>query len=99
MDWTPNTVIEGMACGLPIVHTGNGGLNEIVQNAGVSLELPYSWDNIHVPDPMILASRIIEAYEDRTNLGKIAREIAVEKYDIRKWVEKHRKIFQELLLT
>jgi glycosyltransferase involved in cell wall biosynthesis len=99
MDWTPNTVIEGMACGLPIVHTGNGGLNEIVQNAGVSLELPFDWDNIHVADPMILASRIIEAYEERTNLGKLAREIAVEKYDIRKWAEEHKKIFQDLLNT
>jgi glycosyltransferase involved in cell wall biosynthesis len=97
MDWTPNTVIEAMACGLPIVHTGNGGMNELAGEAGISLHLPFDWDRIHTADPAALAERIIEAYEKRQGLSKTAREIAVERYNIRSWVKVHREIFQSLL--
>ena len=97
MDWTPNTVIEGMACGLPIVHAGNGGMNELVGEAGVSLDLPQDWDHIHTPEPSFLAEKIIEAYEQRQKLGKKARQIAVERYEIKSWVEAHRQIFASLL--
>jgi glycosyltransferase involved in cell wall biosynthesis len=98
MDWTPNTVIEAMACGLPTVHAGNGGMNELVKDGGISLNLPFDWEHIHTPEPLFLAERIIEAYEHRRELGEIARQIAVERYDIKDWVEAHHQIFNSLLL-
>ncbi len=97
MDWTPNTVIEAMACALPIVHAGNGGMNELVGNAGVSLNLPFDWDRIHTPEPLLLAERIIQAYEHRRELSEVARQSAVKLYDIQSWVEAHRQIFDSLL--
>lgn len=97
LDWTPNTVIEAMACGLPVVHSGTGGLPELVGDAGVSLGLPNDWDRIHMPDPEFLAAKIIEAYERRKELGEASRQRAVEMFDIRKWAEAHRRIFEELL--
>ena len=98
MDWTPNTTIEAMACGVPIVHTGNGGLPELVGKAGVSLDLPFDWHSIHTPDLELLAERIVEAYENRRTLGEIARQIAVEHYDIKKWVKLHKSIFRQTLV-
>ena len=97
MDWTPNTVIEAMACGLPIVHAGNGGLPELVGETGVSLDLPFDWHTIHTPDLELLAQRIIEAYGNRKRLGRIARQMAVERYDVKLWVELHQSIFQQIL--
>ncbi|MBN1886761.1 MAG: glycosyltransferase family 4 protein [Thermoflexales bacterium] len=97
MDWTPNTVIEAMACGLPIVHTGNGGMDELVGSAGVSLNVPFDWDQIHTPDPSYVAECIIEAYKRRLDLGTMARQIAVERYEMQAWVEAHRQIFASLL--
>lgn len=97
MDWTPNTAIEAMACGLPIVHAGNGGLPELVGEAGVSLDLPFDWHTIHTPDLELLAERIIEAYENRKSLGEIARQIAVEHYDMKIWVKLHKSIFLQIL--
>jgi glycosyltransferase involved in cell wall biosynthesis len=97
MDWTPNTVIEAMACGLPVVHAGNGGISELVGKAGISLDLPFDWDRIHTPEPAVLAERIIEAYELHDQLGEAARQLAVERYDIRAWAAAHRCIFEELL--
>ncbi len=97
MDWTPNTVIESMACGLPILHTGNGGLPEIVGEAGLSLNMPYDWNTIHTPEPKLLAERIMQLYEIRKEKGEIAREIAVERYDLENWAKKHHQIFESLL--
>ncbi len=97
MDWTPNTVIEAMACGMPILHTGNGGLPEIVGQAGLSLNLPYDWDNIHAPEPEHLAEKIIELYELRNEKGEAARETAVDRFDLKVWVKKHEEIFEGLL--
>ncbi len=97
MDWTPNTVIEGMACGLPVVHTGNGGLPELVGQAGLSLGLPADWDKIHTPAPEKLAETIVRAYEKRAALGEAARKMAVSRYDIESWLARHRAIFEELV--
>lgn len=97
MDWTPNTVIEAMACGVPVLHTGNGGLPEIVGEAGLSLDMPDDWDNIHIPDPEFLAEKIIGLYEIRKEKSEIARTEAVQRFDLKVWAEKHHEIFDGLL--
>jgi glycosyltransferase involved in cell wall biosynthesis len=97
MDWTPNTVIESMACGLPILHSGNGGLPEIVGEAGLSLDMPFDWNSIHSPEPELLAEKIIQLYKMREKKGKIARKIAVKCYNLQEWVKKHSDIFESLL--
>ncbi len=96
MDWTPNTVIESMACGLPVLHSGNGGVPEITGDTGVSLDMPYDWYNIHSPDPEHLAEKIIETYESRKELGKAARSFTVKRYDLNNWVRQHETIFEGL---
>ncbi len=97
MDWTPNTVIESMACGLPVLHSGNGGLPEIVGDAGLSLDMPYDWNNIHSADPETLAEKIIQLYEIRKEKAEIGRSVAVDRYDLRNWIKKHQEIFERLV--
>ena len=43
------------------------------------------------------SDKIIELYEVRREKGEISREIAVERYDLKDWVYKHRSIFEGLL--
>lgn len=97
MDWTPNTVIEAMACGLPILHTGNGGMNELVGEGGLSLNLPHDWDNIHEPDPQKLADSILELSRHKERIGARAREITEARFDINHWTRQHRDFFEEVL--
>ncbi|MGD9200027.1 MAG: glycosyltransferase family 4 protein [Chitinispirillia bacterium] len=97
MDWTPNTVIEAMACGIPIVHAGNGGLPELVEKAGISLDLPFDWEKICTPDLECIAGSTIEAFENRKVLGNFGRQIAEKRYDLNKWHKRHEEIFNSLL--
>ena len=99
MDWTPNTVVEGMACGMTIVHTGNGGVPELLEDCGVSLNLPADWDRIRIPDPEALAEAIGQAFLQRIELGKKARALAVQKFDMRDWALKHSEFFREMVKT
>jgi len=97
MDWTPNTVAEGMSCGLPILHTGNGGVGEIVGDAGMSLGMPADWDQIRTPDPELLASRILQLAEVAAIKGQLARSRAEQLFNMEVWVAAHKKIFGDLL--
>lgn len=97
MDWTPNVVAEAMACGLPIVHMGNGGVPEIVKEAGVSLAVPVDWEKIQYPSHEKVAQGVLEAYANRRVLSKNAREIAVNEYSMTQWAKKHEEIFSKLV--
>ena len=97
MDWTPNTVAEGMACGLPIVHTGNGGVGEIIGDAGLSLGLPTDWEEIHTPDPQTLAAGILEAADAGMEKGMLARCRAEKLFSMKSWADAHERIFSGLL--
>ncbi len=97
MDWTPNVVAEAMACGVPVVHTGNGGVPEIVDDAGVSLEIETDWDQIRVASPAAVAVAVVAALKQQNTLSLRARQIAEEKFDLSQWIDRHRKIFTSLL--
>lgn len=97
MDWTPNVVAEAMACGLPIVHMGNGGLPEIVKGAGVSLDVPVDWENIRIPSSEAVARGAIEAYKQKDRLSQMARKIAEEDFSMEKWALRHEILFKKLI--
>ena len=48
----PNSVIEALACGLPVVAYDTGALSELVQNSAGEV-VPYGADYWHLEDPLI----------------------------------------------
>lgn len=97
MDWTPNVLVEAMACGRAVVHTGTGGMGEQTGEAAVSLNLPPSFERVHRPDPEAVAAAICEASARREELGRAARARAVERFGLDAWLAWHREIFEALL--
>jgi glycosyltransferase involved in cell wall biosynthesis len=88
----PNTVLEGMACGLPVVATRASGLQELVQE-GVNGYL------VDINDAAALAHRmaalIANPYE-RRRMGKESRKLAEREFAWEYIAEQYVAIYQRI---
>jgi glycosyltransferase involved in cell wall biosynthesis len=97
-DACPTIVLEAMACGLPVVYGRTGGVPELVgEEAGLGVGGETSWDREIPPDPEALAAAALRVCEARPAFSAAARRRAVDRFDVRPWVERHREIFARLL--
>ncbi|MFC1926565.1 glycosyltransferase family 4 protein [Chloroflexota bacterium] len=84
-----NTVLEAMACGLPIITTDTGGSNELINGNGVILT---STD----PDTIALALReLIGSSELRVSMSNRSRELA-EKFSWSNVATEYLRIYEEM---
>ena len=88
----PNTVLEGMACGLPVVATRASGLEELVRD-GVNGYL------VNINDTATLANRLASLMAnpyERRRMGKESRKIAEQEfawdYIAEQYVEVYKRI-------
>jgi glycosyltransferase involved in cell wall biosynthesis len=99
LDPCPNTVLEAMSCGLPIIYSDSGGIPELVgEAAGVGLAVPEVWESaIYVPSIESIAEGMLLVSKNHAVMKKEARRRAVDMFDIVQWIEKHDHIFRKLL--
>lgn len=99
MDPCPNTVIEAMSSGLPIIFSATGGLKELVgRKAGIGLKVEEGWNfKPFSPNPDKIAEAIIIVKSKLTLMGEASRKRAVEKFDINIWISRHQHIFKMML--
>jgi glycosyltransferase involved in cell wall biosynthesis len=86
-------LLEAMACGLPVIGSRTGGIKDVIQHMvnGILFE---------VEDYQSLAFTLLKVISNedwRIELGKNARKIAEEKYDVEKIYMKLIKVFEEVL--
>ncbi len=99
-DACPRMVVEAMSCGLPVVYSESGGTPELVgMEGGIGVEAPLDWEQIHPPDPQELARAVVDVISNYERFSKAARERAVEKFDVRPWLERHKTVFESLVLN
>lgn len=98
LDPCPNTVIEALACGLPILYSASGGVPELVnKEAGLGLPVQEDWNVINVPTPESIASGMLKIAEEHIFMSKAARQRAVDQFALEDWIERHNIIFEKLL--
>lgn len=97
-DPCPGSVIEAMACGLPVVYSESGGVPELVgKDSGIGIPAELSWEQDLPPQPEALAEAVLQVAEQRTAFAEAARQRAVEHFDLCSWLQRHREVFEELL--
>ena len=89
----PKILIEASACGVPIITTNHPGCRDAIINEVTGLLVP-------VKDYRALSSailRLIKSPQLSKKMGESGRKLALEKYDIKKVVNKHISIYENLI--
>ena len=89
----PNSVIEALACGLPVVGFDTGSLSELVQGNTGRLA-PYGGNQwrLQQPDIPALAEAATEVLQDQDHFRKSARERAESAFDVETMVDEYLKV-------
>lgn len=96
----PNSLIEALSCGLPVVSYATGSLHELVGDDG-GIVVPYNGDywNLAAPDSQILAKAARQVLNNLTRFRKSARKRAEKHFNAELMVDNYRKILLDDLST
>jgi glycosyltransferase involved in cell wall biosynthesis len=93
-DNLPNTVLEAMACGVPVVGVGVGGIPDMIRNGVNGLTVP--------SDPVALCTAIsdlLNGTEKRMAMSAMCRRIAVEEYSLELQAQRYCEVYKSLLCS
>jgi len=89
----PNSVVEALACGLPVVSYATGSLPELIGEDG-GMVVPYGSNYWHLeaPDTQALVEAAIKVLEDRQKFHLSARARAEKSFGLEKMVQAYQKV-------
>lgn len=90
-----NSLLEAMACGLPIVATNIGGTNEIIINSKNGILVNFQ-------DSQALMEHISSLFKDQSRaqeLGQYARKTVEDNYSLENISQQYSDLYKNLLIT
>lgn len=94
-DPCPTVVIEALACGLPVVGSASGGMEELVGDAGLLAPVADSWEIMHYPDPLTMAKAITTVASEYAAFSDRARKRAETLFSLDSWLQFHETVFRQ----
>lgn len=89
-DWCPNSVLEAMSCGLPVICPSWGGTKELVGDAGaICQSKEWECDNALI-DQMALDT--IRIYKNLNEFSLKSRQRILDNFDLEKSLKEYTKI-------
>jgi glycosyltransferase involved in cell wall biosynthesis len=89
----PNTVLEALACGTPVVGFSVGGIPEMVRSGVTGLLAPPEDEHALAGD---IAS-LLENDELRTEMSANCRRVAIEEYSLEIQANRYIKLYEALI--
>jgi glycosyltransferase involved in cell wall biosynthesis len=89
----PLSLIEAMAAGLPAVGTDVAGIRDVIEPDGNGQLVPPD----DVPALAAALERLIDDASLRRDMGRTARQLAVEKYSLKRCVYETQRAFISLV--
>ena len=97
-DPCPTTVIEALACGLPVAYAASGGTVELVgDEGGVGVPHPDGYERDEPPGADELASAVSAVLADHARYAAAARGRAVARFALSDWLARHAALFASLV--
>lgn len=96
-DPSPGLVLEALALGMPIVHLNNGGVPELVGDAGMGVSVEHDWDKINLPTPQAMAEAVMQVHVRRSEYAQKARQRVLDNFSLERFVARHVEIFFKVL--
>lgn len=85
IDWCPNSVVEAIRCGIPVVTTHNGGVPELIQGNGAIVKGDPDYDmrffdfsNMPQVNPRAVASAIDLILDERSDFTRERQDLSIE---------------------
>jgi glycosyltransferase involved in cell wall biosynthesis len=91
-DNLPNTVMEAMACGTPVVGFDVGGIRDMVRD-GVTGSLVNAGDMEGLRDSLVA---LLKSPPTRQKMSEQARQIAIAEYPLRRQAQRYSELYKEL---
>ncbi len=95
LDACPTSVLEAMACGLPVLYSQSGGTAELVGEGGIALPVQASYVERALPDLPSISLAVKSVITNWADFSKRAR-VQAQRFSIQDWYRAHEKLFSEL---